>query len=536
MRVSTTSPAQCDRLGRVSAWLVAVPLALAPAVLLTGVVPVPWSSPGAASSEVGAPVRRGPLRIAVTAAGSLSPAETTTLSSGVEGRTTILDIVPEGSQVTKGQIVCELDATTMAEQRIQQSIEVGNAQAALVKARQNLEIQKSQNLSDANKAKQAVDFAQQDLQMFLEGERDSELEAARQAIDLAREESQRARDRVNWSEKLADKGFLTSTEFEADRIAEHRAKVALEQALRELDLLERFRMPRRASELQGLLAEAHQELARVDLQSSAKLVDFEAALLSGEAVSSFEREKLARLEAQIEKARLRAPRDGFVVYAQRDSDEPPIQAGAEVREREVILSIPSSDGMVAQVKLHESVLKQVQPGQPCTIRVDAMPGTELEGAVTFVAMLPDQNSRWTNPNLRVYRADVAVTSPSTGLRPGMSCSVEILIDELEDALYVPVQAVFRELQSNICFVARGSRVERREVEIGRYNDLWVQVTKGLAEGEVVLLQAPVGTIAPTPKQEVESDPPPAAPAPATPENRPRRQRGADSAERGGGSN
>jgi hypothetical protein len=59
--------------------------------------------------------------------------------------------------------------------------------------------------------------------------------------------------------------------------------------------------------------------------------------------------------------------------------------------------------MTAEMKLHESVLKQVQVGQPCIVTVDALPGLELEGRVEFVAMLPDQNSRWSNPSLRVYR-------------------------------------------------------------------------------------------------------------------------------------
>jgi multidrug resistance efflux pump len=63
---------------------------------------------------------------------------------------------------------------------------------------------------------------------------------------------------------------------------------------------------------------------------------------------------------------LRAPRDGYVVYAQRDSDEPPISEGAEVREREEIMSIPGSEAMVVTCKLHESVLKQVGVGQGCT--------------------------------------------------------------------------------------------------------------------------------------------------------------------------
>lgn len=479
------------RRARASLWLVGVPV-LGLALVGLGVVPMPWRANAATPATEGATVRRGPLRIAVIGGGSLLPAETVKLISGVEGRTTILSLVPEGTSVRKGEIVCELDATAMVEKRIEQSIRLGNAEAALVKARQNHQIQESQNRSDIQKALQATGFSEQDLQMFLEGERDSELEKARQAIDLAREEEQQARERLTWSEKLGTKGFLTAVELETDRIAHHRTEIALQTTTRDYGLLERFRMPRKEAELKAAVEEAKRESERVELQSKARIVDFESDVRTCEATLGLEVEKLSRLDSQIEKAKLRAPGDGFVVYAQRDSDEPQIQEGTEIREREEILSIPSSDGVIAQVKLHESVLEQVQVGQPCAVKVDALPGAVFDGSVSFVAMLPDQNTRWMNPNLRVYRTEATLASPNPRMRPGMSCSVEILIEEIADAVHVPVQCVFRDRQETVCFVVREGEFERRDVRVGRANELWVQILSGLAQGETVLLSAPPG--------------------------------------------
>jgi len=467
-------------------------LALGGVALISAVLPAPWKASTPGKNEQGAPVRRGPMHIAVTVSGNLKASDTVRMASGVEGRTTILSLAPEGSQVAQGEIVCELDASALVEQRIQQSITVGRAEAALVKATQARAIQESQNKSDIDKAGRVLAFAQQDLEMFLEGERQLELEKSQQAIDLAREEAQRTHDRLTWSQELNTKGFLTAIELEADRISEHRSTVLLQQATRERELLERYKLPRRESELRAAVEEARLERERVELQSSARLVDFDSDVRSCTASLELERERLTRFESQIEKAKLRAPSDGYVVYAQRDSDDPPIGPGVEVKEREEILAIPSSDGMTAEVKLHESVLKQVEVGQACKITVDAMPGTELAGRVDFVAMLPDQNSRWSNPNLRVYRCEVAITSASPGLRPGMSCAVEIQIEELADALFVPVQAVFRDGTRTLSFVVDDGEVEQREVRVGRYTELWVQVLEGLSEGESVLLQAPPG--------------------------------------------
>jgi HlyD family secretion protein len=488
--------------GRLALPLVALVVVVGGALALAARNPGTWRSSGTETVQ-GATVRRGPLRIAVTTSGNLAAADTVRLISGVEGRTTILSLAPEGTHVAKGDVVCELDATTLVEKRIEQSIRVGNAEAELVKASQARAIQVSQNRSDLDKAVRTIQFAEQDLQMFVEGERDVELETAQQAIDLAKEESQRAKDRLTWSTELNAKGFLTSTELEADRIAEHRASVELQQAERELELSQRFRLPRRETELRAALEEARLEHERVELQAAARLVDYESDVRSSTASLDLEREKLARLQAQIEAARLRAPRDGYVVYAQRDNDDPPISEGAEVRQREEILAIPSSDGMKVEIKLHESVLKQVAAGQRCTISVDALRGLRLEGRVEFVAMLPDQNSRWSNPNLRVYRCEIAVVTPSEAIRPGMSCAVEILVEELADALHVPVQAVFRDGKRNASFVVTDGRYERRDVTVGRYTDLWVEILDGLSEGETVLLHPPPGFVEIPPDDEGE---------------------------------
>jgi HlyD family secretion protein len=190
----------------------------------------------------------------------------------------------------------------------------------------------------------------------------------------------------------------------------------------------------------------------------------------------------------------------MLIYAQRDSDEPKIQEGTEVRERERIASIPSATGMTASAKLHESVLEQVSLGLPCSITIDALPGRQFSGKVTFVALLPDQGSRWSNPNARWYRTDVAIQSPTDEIRPGMSCAITVRMAELTDALYVPVQCVFHESAGNVSYVSSSRGIEVRPVTVGRYNVENVQILSGLSEGETVLLSRPKSVGASEPEE------------------------------------
>ena len=457
-----------------------------------------WFAKEEQAKVEGANVQRGPLRISVIERGNLRAADAVSIKNEIEGNSTILWIIAEGTVVKEGDLLVELDTSQQVDKRLAQEIGVRNADAAYVKAQKNYEIQKSQNDSDIKKAEQNLLFAEKDLEKFVaeQGEATNQLAKAQEQITLAEEQYSQAETKLNWSRQLYEKGFLTKTDLDADDLAVRRAGIQRESAKRELGLLKSYQLERDRIKLQGGLEEAHRELERVKLQAAAKIVDYEADMRTREAQLKLEQEKLDKLVAQISKAKIRAPKPGMVVYAQleqnRMGQSQPIQEGTSVRERQEIITIPNAAGMVAQVSLHESVLKQVQVGQGCLVKVDALGQRELRGRVSFVAVLPDQNSWFSNPNTRLYRTEVQILDSNPEMRPGMSCAIEVLVEDIPETLYVPVQAIFRSGGDQLCFVPKAGKTEERKVKTGRFNDKWVQVLEGLSEGETVLLAAPAG--------------------------------------------
>ena len=97
-------------------------------------------------------VDRRPLDITVEASGSLRARDQVVISNTLEGRTTILYLVEEGTMVAKGDKLIELDASTLQDRLIDQQITVQNAEAAFVQARENLEVVKNQAQSDVDEA------------------------------------------------------------------------------------------------------------------------------------------------------------------------------------------------------------------------------------------------------------------------------------------------------------------------------------------------------------------------------------------------
>lgn len=458
-----------------------------------------WAPWGASDDEAslavdGATVQRGPLRITVMERGNLEAAESTTLKSQLEGRSTVLWLIDEGTVVEEGELLCELDTSELQDRRVQQEIKVQNAEATLVKAEQNYAIQVSQNESDIALAQQQLDFAVIDLEKYVEGDMPQEKQKREEDIVIADEELTRADQDLQWSERLAEQGFLEQSQLDADRLSKTRAEITLAQAKRARELFEQYEIPRRMTELEAAVEEKKRELERVKLQAKARLADYEADKLSAEATANLERSDLEKIESQIGAGKLVAPVGGMVVYARERSrwgDGEPMAAGAEVRERQDIITIPSAEGFTAEVSLHESVLEKVQVGMPCLITIDAL-GQGYAGEVTFKAVLPDQNSWWANPDTRVYRTVVKLTDSDVRMRPGMSCSVEILVDELEDVFYAPVQSVFLDAGSPVVFISERGVPEKRPVTVGQNDGKWVEIQEGVDVGDVVLLSTPPG--------------------------------------------
>lgn len=488
-------------------WLtVAIGLAVVGLVVFrSSYMPSGWLTKSASTELKGARVKRGPLSISVLQHGNLAAKDAVSIKSELEGQTTILFLIPEGQQVKPGDLLCELDASDLVEKKLAQEINLQNAEAAFTKAKAQYDIQDSQNKSDIEAAERKLRFAQIDLDKYVKGDYAQQVKQADDKILLAQQKRTQAKTTFEFSQELAQNGFITKTELDRDDLDFQSADVQLDQAVVAKDLFKTYDDPRKRTELEANLREAERGLERAQLRAQSLIVDYEAGLKSSEAKLKLEREKFTKYEDQVRKARIVSDTTGMVVYSRQDGrgyGGDPIQEGTQVRERQEILQIPRTGGLIVEASVHESVLKQVAVGMSCRISIDALPGHEFEGTVQYVALLPDKGSWWANPNQRLYKTEVLLRPSSDAsaaeqaayadMRPGMSCSIEILADEIDSCLYVPVQCVVYHRGGTIAFVPTPTGVEERPVKVGRANDKFVEVLEGLAENEEVLLAPPAG--------------------------------------------
>ncbi|MGO9598631.1 MAG: efflux RND transporter periplasmic adaptor subunit [Isosphaeraceae bacterium] len=414
-------------------------------------------------------VKNGALPITVTDKGSLESSKNQDVLCLVEGSTTIISIVTEGTPVKKGDLVCELDSASLKDQLTNQQIATQSAEASYQNAKLTREV------------------AEIAVREYEEGLYKQDLATSLGEITLAKADLSRADDRLNWAIRMYEKGYVSKASKVSEELNYQKANFALEQAESKLNVLENYTKAKTIKELRSDVEKAKSdELAK-------------------EQTFQLEKTKEAKLVKQIENCKLFAPGDGIVVYANDPmksfgNNQPQIEEGATVRERQKIFSLPDIGRMQVNTKVHESKIDKIERGMRAKIRVDAFSEKELSGTVTDVAPLPDPTSFFSS-DIKVYTTKVRIDNPLPGLRPGMNAEVTILVSRKDNVLSVPMEAVLEYGGKDHLAVRTPTGYERREVELGENNDKFVEVTKGLTAGSIVALN-PVALISEEEKREL----------------------------------
>jgi HlyD family secretion protein len=432
-------------------------------------------------------VKRGPLTISFVESGSIKAKEQIIIKNEVEGRTSIISLIPEGTRVKKGDLLVELDASSLEDQKIDQEIRVQNAEASYISSKENLAVHENQAKSDVELAKLTLEFARQDLEKYIQGEYPYELDKAEAEITLAEEELTRAKETLKWSQQLYDEKYISQTELRADQIAEKKKALDLQLEKKSKDLLTDYTYKRNLDRLKSDLAQAEMALERT--KAKADVIQAQANLKAKKAEYQRQKDKLNKNECQIKKTKIYAPAEGLVIYATsaksggfRRAVEP-LEEGQEIREREELIHLPTGNLSKAEITIHESNLGKTRTGLPAIITVDALPGKTFYGTVRHIAPLPDAQSRFMNPDLTVYNSEIYIDGSNGTLRTGMSCQAEIVVQQYQDAIYVPLQAVIRVGSEPTVYIQAGKSFVPGKVKVGLDNNKkqYQQFTERLKE-------------------------------------------------------
>lgn len=397
-------------------------------------------------------VSRNPLQVTVTADGNVESASNIEVKCRVAGGSTILWIVEDGKIVEEGEEIVRLDTASIDDKLNSQRIVYEKALATEIQAQEDLEAAKIT------------------VKEYEEGTLVQQLKQVEAEIQIALENLRSAENQLKYSKRMVRKGFVSSLQREADEFGVERAKLDLDAANTKKKVLVEFT---KQKTLKDLVAKREAAAAR---------------LRSEQAGLQLEKARLERLQDQLKNCVILAPKKGMVVYANDTGggrfgpmQQAQVEEGAMVRESQALVRLPDLSKMRVKVTIHESRVDQIRPGLPARIVIQDQ---EYAGKVISIANQPQPGS-WYSARVKEYATTVSIDGETSGLRPGMTAKVTILIDSLNDALTVPVSAVVEQRGQFFCWAKSPQGPQRRPLKLGRTNDKLIEVLDGVREGEEV---------------------------------------------------
>ncbi|MCC5937062.1 MAG: efflux RND transporter periplasmic adaptor subunit [Lunatimonas sp.] len=225
------------------------------------------------------------------------------------------------------------------------------------------------------------------------------------------------------------------------------------------------------------LSQARERYRIKTLQERARMVEIGAKL----------REVQTEVDQMIEvldKFVVKAPQDGMVIYVTNRGTK--VREGSQISSwNPVVATLPDLTTMQSITYVNEVDIRRVKIGQEVEIGLDAFPDKRFSGKVTKVANVGQQRP---NSDAKVFEVIIRIHESDDLLRPSMTTSNAIIADQLDNVLYVPLEAINVENDSiNYVYLKSGVK---QEVMMGLTNANDVVIEKGLNQGDKVYLSTP----------------------------------------------
>lgn len=382
----------------------------------------PAASHEAASSAGEARVTRGPLTVWTLVEGTLEARRMETVLSRFEGRATLVELVPEGTQVAPGDCLARLDASQLENDLVRLRNEHVKAEAIL------------DSLEHAELPLERQELAAQ-------------VHEARNQLDT---ENRILADTLD----LSTRNLVSSNEVTQQRLRLAGASARLDQLERRSELTERHLHPAKLAQ------------ARASLEAARRQMDF--------------------AQQQFSNCVITAPAAGLVVYlpVHTGSEFRTLRIGDTVYPNQPFMCLPDMSAFVAQGFIPESDLARIEVGRKAVVTPLAYPDCHLPGTIETVGTMAQSRPGYPAWQ-KVFRFTVKVEQLDPRLRPGMTLRVALCAADRADAVLIPRAAVQWNNDVPSCEILSARGRERRPLTLGLGDERFFEVLSGAAPGDRV---------------------------------------------------
>jgi len=221
----------------------------------------------------------------------------------------------------------------------------------------------------------------------------------------------------------------------------------------------------------------------IDIQYNQVLLDYERnkQLLAAGAISQAQFEQLENtlenLKLQKESLVLSSPINGIVSSLNAVEGQ---LAGSSP-----LVSVVNIDRLKLQVQVGENYINKMQPGGEMEVSIPSVSTEPFVGVITSVAPNIDARSK-------TYPVVLEIDNPDGVIKGGMFAEVQLLTEKKEGVIVIPQFAILDQEQKKFVYVVENEVAKRREVKVGLTLGDRAEITEGLQEGEMLVVEGQYG--------------------------------------------
>lgn len=458
-----------------------VPVTLLTAALLLSAC---GAAASAANESRSAEVTRGTVAATVNATGNIQPNEEVKLAFASTG-TVVTVNVKLGASVKRGDVLASLDVADHELALAKARVALKNAEAALIIANANYSRTiEGPRAADITAARSALAAAQDNYAQVAAGKDPADYASAEARLRNTEAALRRAQSAYDLRFQIDPAGIGASAEslqLEQATNDYNAAKAELDRAAKPATKADLSAAQQRIADARAALDKAQTGVKTYDVQRA------EAERAQAQTQIEQARLDIQQNERRIAQARLIAPIDGVVSALD-------VKAGEAAPTLPVVTLVDLSR-LITDINVDEVDIAKVREGQDVTVRLDSLPGVDLNGTVARIS----PTSKLVN-GVVSYSVRVAIPTGEAALRPGMTANTRIVLEKRDSVLVVPNWALRRDRDSGKTFLtlpAAGdatatAETATREVEVtlGLKDDTNAEILSGASEGQKVLEPKP----------------------------------------------
>lgn len=199
---------------------------------------------------------------------------------------------------------------------------------------------------------------------------------------------------------------------------------------------------------------------------------------------------LQKFQQAMQATRIMAPEDGIVIFG-KSWEGKKFSKDDNVYTYDfapAIATLPDMSSVISEIYVKEIDISKIKVGDSVRVTFDALEGTTIMGSIDDIARMGEDHKDF---DMKVFKVIIRLNHSDEGLKPAMTSNNDIILEDADNVISVPLNAVINEGGTNYVYLKTHGEIKKQEIQTGIENDESVLVTEGLNEGDLVLLEPPL---------------------------------------------